>query len=139
MTRRRSASPQVRRRVHSEDEIRTAAKRYVQGIGGLHKRMHFGPGATVGWPDDLFMFLPSEHGWRLIPHMCWVEFKATGKKAEAIQLHTHELMREYGQLVFVCNSIEQFHLVVARVSNGMPLAIDAGGFPRLAGESDSVH
>ena len=53
------------------------------------------PGAS-GVPDRLIL-LP---GGR----MCFCETKAPGKKARPLQLHWHELLRQLGFSVFVCDS-----------------------------------
>jgi hypothetical protein len=90
-----------------EAKIRDASISLAKSLGAKHKRMHFGHGAAAGWPDDLFLFMGGRSAW--------IEFKAPGKKATPLQAHVHEGMREYGQHVFVCDSIDSAREAFAQV------------------------
>lgn len=76
-----------------EKDVRDTCIALAKRLSIFHKRMHFGPGAARGWPDDLFI-LPNGHHW-------WVEFKRPGGKATELQERMHNQMRMYGADVSV--------------------------------------
>ena len=92
-----------------EAEVRDPVVKYAKSKKVVHIRMHFGRGATVGWPDDLFLF---RAGVTL-----FVEFKATGKQPSAIQEKKLKALREQGHFAYVIddetagtNLIDEFSL-----------------------------
>lgn len=85
-----------------EKDVRDASLAIAKKLRVFHKRMHFGPGAARGWPDDLFM-LPHGHHW-------WVEFKRPGGKATELQNRMHNQMRMYGADVSVIDNAFDFDI-----------------------------
>lgn len=126
------------RRSVTEDDVRSAAVRFAKELGGYHKRMHFGPGAATGWPDDLFLFKADKIHRDVVykegrdAEHCWIEFKRPGKAATPRQLLIHAEMREYGQHVYVCDNVDLARIALASVMEGAPLPVDAKGVPVIA-------
>jgi hypothetical protein len=69
-------------------------------------RNHKGPGAEVGWPDDMF-FLPEGH-------LFMIEFKRPGAKASKLQEHRIRDLQRLGYDVEVHDSADQAREAIAR-------------------------
>lgn len=80
----------------TENDVRQYAIRLAKTLGLERVRMHFGPGAAVGWPDDWFL-VPG--GRPLI-----VEFKRPGGETSAMQDHRIETLEKLGYDVHVIDN-----------------------------------
>lgn len=92
---------QRRAAAQTEAQVRDPTVKWAKRSGWKHKRMHFGRGCAAGWPDDLF-YRSTTCGSVSI----WIEFKAPGKKATALQAHVHTEMQKDGLLVYVCDGFD---------------------------------
>lgn len=97
-----------------EKQVRDGCLSRAKKAGVLHKRMHFGHGAAVGWPDDLFVFVDGSH-W-------WVEFKGEEGKVSPLQQHTHDFMIQYKMYVSVIRDVAAFE---QELNNRMEIAAEA--------------
>lgn len=147
----------------SEAAIQSAAIAYAKSLGGEAIRMHFGRGVSSGWPDVLFLF-PCVYRWDIggpfmpehkgnvfamhIPRVLWIEFKSPGKKPSALQLHKIKHLRELGQDVHVCDSIDSAREILARAmgttsvpgkSGRVPIAAKRGGVVPRPGAWENVN
>lgn len=94
--------------------MRETGKGGVQDRCVKHARAHLwlarktkSPGHN-SMPD--FLFAKRRHGRKA---SFYVEFKATDKDAEPLQLEEHHLMREAGLTVCVINDVEVFKFLLA--------------------------
>lgn len=82
-----------------ESRILRAAKRAAKREGLLTVRLHFGPGAEVGWPD-LQIIGPRRQ-------ILWMETKAPGGKVRPIQGERHRVLASYDHEVVVPFSVKE--------------------------------
>lgn len=80
-----------------EADVRAGVVPFAKSLGVIHIRMHFGAGATTGYPDDLFLF---PNGVSL-----WVEFKRPGKEAKPIQAFRIKELMDMGHPAVVIDNI----------------------------------
>ncbi len=81
-----------------EKDVRKATIKHAKRRGIMNIRLSFGPGAYVGWPDDIFL-IPG--GKPLL-----IEFKAPGKEPTARQQLRIDMLLDLGYDVWVCDGIE---------------------------------
>ena len=80
-----------------EADIRAGVVPFAKKLGVIHIRMHFGGGATAGYPDDLFLF---PNGVSL-----WVEFKRPGREADPLQVMRMGQLMDMGHPATVIDDI----------------------------------
>lgn len=90
-----------------EKEVRDPVVKYAKSKDVLHKRLHFGAGSEVGWPDDLFIFRSGM--------VLWVEFKAPGKKPREIQVHRLRTLQKYNQPAFFVDTVVDGKALIDRI------------------------
>ena len=86
-----------------EKDIENPSKEKARRAGWWVRKFQAPKHSSV--PDDIF----AKNG-----HVFFVEFKAPGKKATEKQEHEHELMREAGLTVYVCDTREMFAEILAK-------------------------
>lgn len=74
----------------------------VEGLGGLALKYY--NANQTGYPDRLCL-LPDGI-------VFWVELKSKGKKLRPLQEHRHKELRELGQDVYTCSSLEDVDQVL---------------------------
>lgn len=84
----------------AEQALRRRCLRVAKRNGWTHIRLHFGAGAAVGWPDDVFM-----RKWRRI---VFVEFKAPGQYASPMQLHRQAMLEDMGFDSILVDDTQEF-------------------------------
>lgn len=72
-----------------ENRVRRPVINWAAKNGVLHIRLHFGRGAAVGWPDDVFVY-----GGKVV----FFEFKAPGKTPKNIQHFRMNELVEHGAI-----------------------------------------
>jgi len=80
-----------------EKSVESKVRKYAISRGFLVRK--FTDPTCAGVPDRIFI---SPRG-----HLFFVEFKAPGKKARANQLAEHKRLQEYGQHVYIIDSVER--------------------------------
>jgi hypothetical protein len=92
----------------SEAEVRRLCIAQARREGWYHIRLHFGPGAARGVPDDLFI----RDGRHL-----FIEFKAEGKASNTSpsQQFVHGLLRAHGADVRVVDNVVAFRCATLRL------------------------
>lgn len=91
-----------------EQELRLKCIKYAKSKGWTHLRLHFGPGAAKGWPDDIFLY----PGARMI----WAEFKAPDGVVSDIQKERIKTLKSLGCIAAACRNYEKFANAIDRLS-----------------------
>jgi hypothetical protein len=84
----------------TEQQVRRKCILYAKERGWVHIRLHFGPGAARGWPDDLFL------GFNRKP--VFVEFKGPKGVVSPLQWQRIMLLQDIGMYADVVRSFREF-------------------------------
>jgi hypothetical protein len=87
-----------------ESSVEERAKRYARSLGYWCRKFK-SPGRRSA-PDDIFA-----NGCGFV---FWVEFKARGKTATALQLEEHAEMRAHGLIVYVVDNFDDAKAILDR-------------------------
>lgn len=103
-----------------EQALRKACIRLAERNGWLHIRLHFGPGAAAGWPDDLFVSPRGE--------VVFVEFKRPNRpmRVSALQWQRIIALWKHRCQVVVANNVEIFKQNLGLVEGDSPQQAQAG-------------